>query len=120
MEETPQLPLDRRSPTGRRNTPEADSERYVLKPGYAIRAFMDEFLVIPVGAPGADDAKMAVLSPVGEFIWSQLSEPRSFEELLVAVTDEFDVTPDVAGPDIRAFLADLDKHNFLLNGGKLE
>ncbi len=92
------------------NRPE---NQYQLKPGYAVRAFMDEYLVIPVGAPGADDSKMAVLSPVAEFIWSLLEEPRSFEEILRAVTNEFDVTADVAEGDILDFLRELEKHHFL-------
>jgi hypothetical protein len=88
--------------------------RFRIKPGYAIRGFMNEYLVIPVGAPGEDDSKMAVLSPVAEFIWSLLEEPRSLGELLEAVTNEFDVTPDVAEPDILDFLRELDKNHFLL------
>ena len=92
--------------------------RYHLKPGYAVRAFMDEYLVIPVGAPGADDSKMAVLSPVAEFIWSLLQEPRSFAEILTAVTDEFEVTAEVAEPDIREFLHELETNHFLLMEGE--
>ena len=92
--------------------------RYQLKPGYAVRAFMDEYLVIPVGAPGADDSKMAVLSPVAEFIWSLLEVPRGFGEILSAVTDEFEVTAEVAEPDIRDFLRELEEHHFLLMEGE--
>lgn len=92
--------------------------QYQLKPGYAVRAFMDEYLVIPVGAPGADDSKMAVLSPVAEFIWSLLEVPRSFGEILSAVTDEFEVTAEVAEPDIRDFLRELEEHHFLLMEGE--
>lgn len=92
---------------------------YQLKPGYAVRAFMDEYLVIPVGAPGADDSKMAVLSPVAEFVWSLLEVPRSFGEILSAVTDEFEVTADVAEPDIREFLQELKDHNYLLEERQL-
>ena len=91
---------------------------YQLKPGYAVRAFMDEYLVIPVGSPGADDSKMAVLSPVAEFIWSLLEVPRSFGEILSAVTDEFEVTAEVAEPDIRDFLRELEEHHFLTMEGE--
>ncbi len=87
---------------------------YQLKPGYAVRAFMDEYLVIPVGTPGSDDSKMAVLSPVAEFIWSLLEEPHTFEELLKAVTDDFEVSADVAEPDIREFLQELESNGFLV------
>ena len=79
---------------------------------------MDEYLVIPVGAPGADDSKMAVLSPVAEFIWSLLEEPRTFGELLGSVTDEFEVDAEVAGPDIVEFLRELENHHFLLMEGE--
>ena len=87
---------------------------YRRKTGYVVRAFLDEYLMIPVDAPGADDAKMAVLSPVAEFIWSLLQEPRSFEELLEGLTAEFDVAEDVAAADIEEFLKELDSHGFLL------
>jgi hypothetical protein len=86
---------------------------YQLKSGYAVRAFMDEYLVIPVGAPGADDSKMAVLSPVAEFIWTLLEEPRTSAELLLAVTEEFDVDASTAEADIREFLQELESHGFL-------
>ena len=92
---------------------------YQLKPGYAVRAFMDEYLVIPVGAPGADDSKMAVLSPVAEFIWSLLEKSQTFGALLGAVTDEFEVTADVAEPDIRDFLQELKDHNYLMEEKQL-
>ena len=89
-----------------------------LKPGYAVRSFMDEYLVIPIGALGADDSKMAVLSPVAQFIWSLLEEPRTFGELLTGVTDEFEVDAEIAGPDILDFLRELENHHFLLMEGE--
>lgn len=89
-------------------------KQYRRRSGYVIRAFMDEYLMIPVDAPGADDSKMAVLSPVAEFIWTLLGEPRTFGEILAAVTDEFEVTAEVAEPDIRDFLHELEEHHFLL------
>lgn len=94
--------------------PSRESDKlYQLKPGYTVRAFMDEYLVIPIGAPGAEDSKMAVLSPVAEFIWTLLEQPRTFEELLLAVTDEFDVETAVAQTDIRDFLQELESYGFL-------
>ena len=89
------------------------AHQYHLRPGYTVRAFMDEYLVIPTGAPGADDSKMAVLNPVAEFIWSLLEKPHTFGEILTAVTDEFEVTADVAEEDILSFLRELEDHHFL-------
>lgn len=92
--------------------------RYSIRPGYAVRNFMDEYLVIPVGAPGAEDARMAVLSPVAGFIWQQLQEPRRMDEILQAVTTEFEVDADEAGRDIPEFLSELSKHHFLCVEGE--
>lgn len=88
--------------------------RFRIKSGYAIRAFLDEYLIIPVDDPGANDSKMAVLSPVAEFIWSLLEVPRTVGEILDAVTSEFEVDSDVAESDIIEFLQELEKHHFLL------
>jgi hypothetical protein len=74
---------------------------------------MDEYLVIPVDTPGAEDSKMAVLSPVAEFIWSLLEQPRSFAEILQAVTDEFEVETERAEADVADFLRELEDHRFL-------
>lgn len=92
---------------------QAPDKLYQLRPGYAVRAFMDEYLVIPVDTPGAEDSKMAVLSPVAEFIWSLLEQPRSFAEILQAVTDEFEVTPTEAAADVADFLQKLEEYRFL-------
>lgn len=91
------------------------ARRFRLKSGYAVRTFMDEFLVIPVANPEQGDAKMAVLNPVGEFIWSSLSSFCSFADLVAAVTDEFDVSAEMASEDIRDFLNELQKYGFLEN-----
>lgn len=88
--------------------------RYRIKPGYTVRAFMDEYLVIPVSNPGSEEAKMAVLSPVGEFVWRFLQEPHTFEELLRGLTDEFEVAEAEAAADIVEFLNELDSYGFLL------
>ena len=91
------------------------THRFRLKPGYAVRAFMDEFLVIPVANPEQGDAKMAVLNPVGEFIWTRLRFFCTFEELVTAVTEEFEVSAEVASEDIREFLNELHTYRFLEN-----
>ncbi len=95
-----------------------DPTHYGLRPGYALRAFMGEYLVIPVSPGVGTDSKMAVLSPVAEFIWSKLAaSPCTVAELARAVTDEFEVTDEVAVPDICEFLTELEHHHFLTNGG---
>lgn len=87
--------------------------RYQIRDGYVVRTFMEEHLVVPVGAPGEEGSKMAVLSPVAEFIWTLLQTPHSVEEILSAVIREFEVSPAEAEADIREFLQELEDHHFL-------
>lgn len=47
------------------------------------------------------------LDEVGTFLWSRLQEPRLLADLVQAVCAEFEVEPDRAREDVRAFLADL-------------
>ncbi len=109
-------PLMRKEQSMVEETPEFfGARRFRLKSGYAVRAFMDEYLVIPVASPEKGDAKMAVLNPVGEFIWTRLGSFCTFEELVTAVTEEFEVSAEVASEDIRDFLRELQKHGFLEN-----
>lgn len=98
--------------TGAAQSPETTYQR---KGGYVVRAFMDEFLMIPVAAPDADHSKMAVLSPVAEFIWTLIETPHTFGEILTAVTEEFDVDVETAVEDTQAFLQELQAYHLLEN-----
>ncbi len=49
-------------------------------------------------------SEMHVLDEVGTFLWTQLRRPRSVQELTESVCGEFDVGPERAERDVRAFL----------------
>jgi hypothetical protein len=44
------------------------------------------------------------LDETGTFIWNLLRDPRSRAEIVQAVTEEFEVEPDLAARDVEAFL----------------
>jgi len=44
---------------------------------------------------------------VAASVWDYLAQPRTIEELVVLVCEEWNVTPEVCRPDIVAFLDDL-------------
>lgn len=86
---------------------------YRIKRGYTLRDFFDEYLVIPVGLSEDIETKVGILNSVGEIIWKTLQRDSTFQDLLTAVTNEFEVTEEVASNDIKEFLEQLDKYNFL-------
>lgn len=89
--------------------------RYRTVSGYVVRKFRDEYLLIPVGAPGDANAQLAIMNPVGQFLWEQLQEPRTEQELTAAVCGEFAVDADTAAADIREFLEILKNNHCLVN-----
>ena len=56
---------------------------------------------------GQEQGEYYGLRDVAASIWNYLAEPRTIEELVVLVCDEWSVTPEVCRPDIVAFLDDL-------------
>jgi hypothetical protein len=45
------------------------------------------------------------LDEVATFLWRELARPRSVEHLSRALCEEYDVEPETAEKDVRAFLA---------------
>ena len=89
------------------------AHKYQIKKGYTLRGFLEEYLVIPIGLSEDIDTKVGILNSTGEVIWKTLQEEVTFKELLTAVVDEFEVTEKEASEDIREFLEQLKKYNFL-------
>ena len=93
--------------------PKNESTIYRVKEGYTLRDFFDEYLVIPVGLTEDMDTKVGILNSVGEVIWKTLQKDSTFQDLLTAVTKEFEVTEEEASKDIEDFLEQLDQYKFL-------
>jgi hypothetical protein len=56
------------------------------------------------------DASMYLsVNEVGSLVWGLLAEGADVDLLRAAVLDAFDVTPDQAEQDIRAFLGELER-----------
>lgn len=70
-------------------------------------------IVVPLGQKVLDLNGVITLNETGAFIWELLGEERSLDELVEAVSQEFDVEPDQARKDIEDFLEDLRKFDML-------
>jgi hypothetical protein len=98
----------------RRSSVKKTDTKFRIRPGYILRPFLDECLVIPVGAPQGTERKISILNPVGEFVWQQLAgEGKTFSELLEAVLGEFEIDLETASRDITDFLDELKENQYL-------
>jgi hypothetical protein len=94
--------------------------RFQAKPGFALREVCGEWLTIPVALAPEEASRMAVLNEEGKFLWELLGCDRSLQELVTAMTDTYEVSPEEACRDLIDFLTEMDKHALLLIKSEVE
>lgn len=77
------------------------------------REIAGETILIPVGKAVYDSHGLFALNDVGNFLWDQLPNAQTEEDLLKAVLNEYEVTEAVARQDIAEFLDKLRKMNII-------
>ena len=75
-----------------------------IKEGFVLRNVVDEFIVMPTGDNIAKFEGAVVLNEVSAFIFKQLENPVSREDLLAAMLNEYDVDEATAAADLDALL----------------
>lgn len=74
---------------------------------FILRTIADENLLIPVGNAAISVKGLIALSESGVLLYSKLKEGCSRDDLVTALTSEYDVTQDEAARDTDAFLGRL-------------
>lgn len=90
---------------------------YLGRSGYVVREVAGEFLLIPVTAQEDLPGQMAVMNETGAFLWEQLQQERTMEQLLMAMMSEYDVSREEARADIEEFVTMLKKHQLIAEKG---
>lgn len=62
---------------------------------------------------GMKDGIYYGLNPVGAFIWSQIQEPKTVEEIRDSILEEFDVGKEECEADLMELLEDLLDHSLI-------
>ena len=78
-----------------------------IKAGFVLRNVIDEFIVMPTGSNIAKFEGAVVLNEVSAFIYKQLENPMSRDDLLTAVLNEYDVDEATAAADLDELLEKL-------------
>ncbi len=81
-----------------------EKEQMKIKEGFVLRNVVDEFIVMPTGDNIAKFEGAVVLNEVSAFIFKQLENPVSRDDLLTAMLNEYDVDEDIAAADLDALL----------------
>jgi hypothetical protein len=78
-----------------------------LKEGFVLKYVLDEWIVMPTGSNIEKFEAAIVLNEVAAFIWKQLENSISKEDLLQAILDEFDIDSETASNDLDVILEKL-------------
>ncbi len=84
-----------------------------IKDGFMLRRFGDDSIVVAVGEGAEDFNRLITLNEVGSFIYKQLSEDKTLDELAAAIVEAYEVDEAVARADAEAFVLNLDKAGLL-------
>ena len=85
-----------------------------LKNGFVLRSVGGHSIVVPVGAQTIDFNCMITLNDTGAFLWEQLQEERTAQELTDALLGEYEVEPTVAAADVAQFIEKLQEAELLV------
>jgi len=81
--------------------------RYVRSRSVVSRVIAEETLIVPVRRGVGDLASIYSLNPVASAIWSVLSEPRTNNEIVQLLEQEFDAPAETVVSDVEAFLSEM-------------
>ncbi len=82
-----------------------EQEDMKIKKGFVLRSVVDEYMIMPTGDNIAKFDGTAVLNEVSAFVFRQLENAVSREDLLAAMLAEFDVDEATASKDLDVLLA---------------
>lgn len=84
-----------------------------LREGFMLKKILDDYIVVPTGNNIVDFAVAVSLNETGAFLWNQLVDEKSVEELAQALAAEYDVSADEVMQDVVEFVEMLKTNNFL-------
>jgi len=79
-------------------------------PSVVTRKSGNEYILVPVANNIADMTSVYTLNETGAFIWDQIDGKRDVEEIIIAVTGEYEIDFETAGEDVFAFIENMSKY----------
>ena len=79
-------------------------------PSVVTRKTGDEYVLVPITNNIADMNSVYTLNETGAFIWEHINGKRSVEEIIEAITTEYDTDKKTAEADVFAFIENLSRY----------
>lgn len=78
-----------------------------IKEGFELKEIAENYVVIPTMSNVVDFNSMIMLNEVSAFLWLQLTEDKSKQDLVNALLAEYDVDKETATEDVKLFVNEL-------------
>jgi methyltransferase-like protein len=79
-------------------------------PGIVTRKTGSEYVLVPVTNNIADMNSVYTLNETGAFIWELIDGKKNLEEIITAVTEEYDIGRGSAEKDVFSFLDNMSNY----------
>jgi hypothetical protein len=79
-------------------------------PSVVTRKTGNEYVLVPVANNIVDMNSVYTLNETGAFIWEQINGKRSVEEIISALTSEYDIAYETASEDVFSFIDYMSKY----------
>ncbi len=84
-----------------------------IKENFMLRKVSDTYVVVPIGSAVASFNGMINLNEVGAFLWQQLEEENTFDNVLQTMLSKYDIDEATAKSDLERFINQLEEANLL-------
>ena len=79
-------------------------------PSVVTRKTGNEYVLVPVTNNIADMNSVYTLNETGAFIWEHINGKRCVEEIIIALTGEYDIDNETASKDVSSFIENMSKY----------
>ncbi|MBU0609115.1 MAG: PqqD family protein [Armatimonadetes bacterium] len=75
-----------------------------VKDGFLLREIAGEHIVVPIGERVVDLNGLLTLNATARVLWEELATEQTEDDLVEALTERFEVSPEVARTDVSDFI----------------
>lgn len=75
-----------------------------IKQSFIVKKILDDYIVVPAGEELVNFDAMITLNETGAFLWEQLQQDQTEEQLCGALCKEYDVDREQAASDVTDFV----------------
>jgi hypothetical protein len=83
------------------------------KPDFVMQNVGGENVLVPIGAQVMDLNGLITLNATAACVWELLAQERSLDDLVAAVLERFEVTPEAARADVQTFVDEITRLGLL-------